>query len=149
MNVDRISNTFLLNFSFIIRNKRKAFAIAVNWSSNGPCQVEFLFLAIFCHFNIIVEPASMLFWFPILFKLTPWILLSIVLHFISFGHLLTSDDWSFPNIILFFDIRTIETSHLMAVHTLMELVLVLKPTDSSTAGTFFVADNHFDHVDVF
>ena len=137
-----------LNICFIIVDILQTVFFAIDGSSNRPSSFKNLsscFLGINC---IIVKPSSMRLRFPVLFELKPSVSLSVVLYLISFSKQFTPYNWGLFETIAYFDMSSIQPSHLMPIHALMMLMFVLKTANSATARAFFSTNNNSDHIKV-
>lgn len=121
---------------------------AVEGTGYCPCKLEHFLITIFGFGKISIKPSSIFFSFPILFKFIPTILLPVVLYSIHLWQMLAANDGCLLGTIVGYDMRTIETSHLMPVNTLMVCMSIFKTTYSSTTRTFLIAYIYFNTLNI-
>ena len=141
---DALSNQiYVFHICFLIF---QAIPWAIDRPCNRPCLLESKLILIVMQISIINNPSFLFLGFPILFKLNPVVLLSIILNKVFLGQLLTPNNWSFLQIVVSFNVSPVQPPHLMPIQALMELVFVFNATYPATARAFFNADHSFDHV---
>ena len=116
------------------------------WASNFPSYFKSSFglLILRVLYNVLVLPSSCLLLLPMLFKLRPSPLLSIVFYFIHFPQLLTTNHKSFFFSIGSINIISSKGSHLMTKKTLMVFVSPFQSTNSLATRTFLITHINTD-----
>ena len=116
--------------------------IAVDGTSYNPSVFKTQLVLVIIEVCVIKEPSSWIFSLPVLLKLYPSILLPIVFYQICLSHILTSNNWCFSHVIISLDVSSIQTPHLMPIQTLVELMLILNTTNTSTARTLLITNRN-------
>ena len=133
---------FPLPLSLIVINILNPFIQTIYRPSQQPSIFISFPISFFqCFFKIIIKPSSCWFISTIVLKLSPCILISIILHYISFLQHVTAH-----YICLFFipihKIITSKRPHLMAINTFMESMCFLYSTYSITTRAFLFTNDY-------
>ena len=133
---------FHLPLGLVVINILNSFVRTIYRSSQQPSIFISFSISFFqCFFQIIIKPSSCWFISPIVLKFSPCVLISIILHYISFLHHVTAH-----YICLFFitihKIITSKRPHLMTINTFMESMCFLDSTYSITTRAFLFTNDY-------